>query len=305
MAIPLSAVPAFHFSGHETFPLRQLWLRKAYDEIRRCQPSAPKSMFSDEQSIVRFGVGRNMVTAIRHWSVACGFMSENSEGGYVPTDLATQIFGRLDPYSEHPSTAWLLHWNLAALGTRSTTWWWLFNCIPQQTFDRNAVFDSLKSFCVTAKHDVSDSTLRRDVDVCLASYVSRMPKASREDVAEPILAELPLLQSQNHAAGTFSFRRGAKPTLPDALFAYALLEFWSARGEGAVLSFDRIAHDYGSPGRVFKLDENSVGERVVGIEEITKGAMIWSDSSGIRQLNRSSESFPPRLKERLLEASYA
>jgi hypothetical protein len=80
VAIPKSAVPAFHFSGHETFPLRQLWLRKAYDEVRMCQPSAPKSIFSDEQSIVRFGVGRNMVTAIRHWSVACGFMCENSDG---------------------------------------------------------------------------------------------------------------------------------------------------------------------------------------------------------------------------------
>ena len=149
MAIPpQSAVPAFHFSGHETFPLRQLWLRKAYDQIRTHQPSAPKSTFSDEESIVRFGVGKNMVNAIRHWSVACGFMQEDSEGGYVPTALAIQIFGRLDPYSEHPTTAWLLHWNLAGIGTRSMTWWWLFNCVPQQTFDRNTVFDSLKSFCV-------------------------------------------------------------------------------------------------------------------------------------------------------------
>lgn len=197
-----------------------------------CLPSAPKSMFADERSIVRFGVGRNMVTSIRHWSVACGFMYENSDGRYVPTGLAKQIFDGLDPYSEHPATAWLLHWNLAGRGTRSTTWWWLFNCIPQQTFDRNAVFDSLKSFCAVAKRDVSDSTLRRDVDVCLASYVSRTPKASNEDVAEPVLAELPLLQSQINSAGTLSFRRGAKPTLPDALFAYALLEFWIATGAG-------------------------------------------------------------------------
>ncbi len=166
------------------------------------------------------------------------------------------------------------------------------------------MFDSLKSFCAAKNHVVSDSTLRRDVDVCLASYVSRTPKASREDVAEPVLAELPLLQSQNSAVGTLSFRRGPKPTLPDPLFAYALLGFWKARG-GAVLSFDKIAHEYGSPGRVFKLDENSVGERVVALEEITKGAMIWSDSSGIRQLSRASESFPPHLEERLLEMSYA
>lgn len=246
-----------------------------------------------------------MVTAIRHWSVACDFMQEDSDGRYVSTPLAKHIFDRLDPYSEHPATAWLLHWKLAGIGTRSTTWWWLFNCIPQQVFDRNTVFESLKSFCIANRRDISDSTLRRDVDVCLSSYLNRAPKDSREDVAEPVLSELPLLQTQNNATGTIRFRRGPKPTLPDALFAYALIEFWMSRGGGAVLAFDTIAHDYGSPGRVFKLDENSVGERVVAIEDITKGAIVWSDSSGIRQLNKTSEAFPVLLKEQLLEAAYA
>jgi hypothetical protein len=263
--LPLIEVPSFHFSGHETFPLRQLWLRKAYDQIRKHKPLAPRSIFSDEQSIVRFGVGKNMVAAIRHWSMACGFMRDDSGIGYAPTELAIQIFDRLDPYSEHPATAWLLHWKLAGIGTRSTTWWWLFNCISQHSFDRNLVFESLKSFCVAKKYDVSDSTLRRDIDVCLSSYVNRSSKVSNEDVAEPVLTELPLVQSVNNSAGTLTFRRGAKPTLPDALFGYALIEFWTGKERGAVLSFDRIAHDYGSPGRVFKLDENSVGERVVAL----------------------------------------
>jgi hypothetical protein len=153
---------------------------------------------------------------------------------------------------------------------------------------------------------VSESTLSRDVDVCLSSYVSRTSqKSSIEDVAEPILAELPLIQSHNNAAGTLSFRRGPKTTLPNALFAYALIEFWIARGGPSVLSFDKITHDYGSPGRVFKLDEDSVGERVLALEELTKGAVVWSDSSGIRQLNRLSETFPVDLLGKLLEASYA
>ncbi len=101
--------PSLQFSGHETFPLRQLWLRKAFDNIAKSSPQAHRSVFSDEESIARFGVGRNMVTSIRHWSLACGFMHE-CDGGYAPTDLATKILSKegLDPYLEHPATVWLI-----------------------------------------------------------------------------------------------------------------------------------------------------------------------------------------------------
>jgi hypothetical protein len=297
--------PSLHFSGHETFPLRQLWLRKAYENIRELKPSAPKMTFSDEEAIVRFGVGKNMAMSIRHWALACGMMQEGENGGFVPTDLARKIFEEFDPYSEHPATAWLLHWQLAGIGHKSTTWWWLFNCIPQQTFDRDAVISSLKSHCEHAKHKVSGSTLLRDVDVCLASYVPRTAASSKEDVAEPILAELPLLQQHTGTSSGFSFRRGPKTSLPDGLFAYALIDYWTMRTKLAVLPFDRIAYDYGSPGRVFKLDETSVGERVVRLEALTKGALVWTDSSGIRQVNRTVDQFTPELKLKLLEAAYA
>ena len=63
------------FSGHETFPLRQLWLKKAFDAVQ-AHPFfgvAPKSIFANERAIVDFGVGKNMVSAIRFWSVLATF----------------------------------------------------------------------------------------------------------------------------------------------------------------------------------------------------------------------------------------
>ena len=51
------------FSGHETFPLRQLWLRKAYDAVTETVEPAQRSVFSGEDAIVRFGVGKNMAMA--------------------------------------------------------------------------------------------------------------------------------------------------------------------------------------------------------------------------------------------------
>jgi len=61
--LPSDAPP--QFSGHETFPLRQLWLRKAYDAVTESEEPAPRSVFADEDAIVRFGVGKNMAMSIR------------------------------------------------------------------------------------------------------------------------------------------------------------------------------------------------------------------------------------------------
>jgi len=299
-------IPSLQFSGHETFPLRQLWLRKAFDSIASCGPVAPRAIFSDEESIARFGVGRNMVTSIRHWSLACGFMREG-EGGYAPTDLATKLLSKngFDPYLEQPATVWLLHWKLAGIGMKSTTWWYLFNCVVQQTFDKESLFKALKSYTASVPYKVSDSTLRRDIDVCLASYLPKTVNGgSAEDAAEPVLAELPLLQQHMGMKSTFSFRRGAKPTLPDALFTYALVEFWERYVHSSVLSFERIAHDYGSPGRVFKLDEYSVGEKVLALEHSTKGMLRWTDTAGVRQVSKTPDFAPTTLKNRLVEAMY-
>jgi hypothetical protein len=300
------STPSLQFSGHETFPLRQLWLRKAFDSIEKAAPSAPRSIFSDEESIARFGVGRNMVTSIRHWSLACGFMDEG-DGGYTPTGLARKLLSKdgYDPYLESPATVWLIHWKLAGIGAKSTTWWFLFNCVVQQTFDKDSLFRALKSYTGSVGHKLSDSTLTRDIDVCLASYLPKTANgSSKEDAAEPVLAELPLLQQHLGMKGSFSFRRGPKPTLPDALFIYSLVEFWERSNSSSVLSFEKISHDYGSPGRVFKLDEYTIGEKLVALEHSTKGMLRWTDTAGIRQVSKAAHFNPESLKSRLLEAMY-
>lgn len=299
-------LPSLQFSGHETFPLRQLWLRKAFDNIFPMKPAAPRSVFSDEESISRFGVGRNMVTSIRHWSLACGFMGENDDG-YFPTELSKRILSRdgLDPYLEHPATVWLIHWKLAGIGQKSSTWWFVFNCVVQQSFDKESLFRAMNAHVQSVPYKVSNNTLKRDIDVCLSSYLPRLAHgSSNEDAAEPILAELPLLQQHMGLKGTFSFRHGPKPTLPDALFTYALIEFWQRYDQTSVLSFERIAHDYGSPGRVFKLDEYTVGERVAALEHLTRGMLRWTDTAGVRQVSRAANFDAEVLKGRLLGASY-
>ena len=65
-----------HFSGHETFPFRYTWLKKAVDGVLD-----NGSVFSEDGASVRFGVGKNMVSSMRHWSVSLGLLEDASSAG--------------------------------------------------------------------------------------------------------------------------------------------------------------------------------------------------------------------------------
>lgn len=292
------------FSGHETFPLRQLWLRKAFDAVQGISNESRKtSPFASDDAIAQLGVGKNMVNAIRHWAMACRVIDAEDR----PTEFGQRLLGAegLDPFCEHRATPWLVHWHLAGDGHRSTTWYWLFNHISQQTFDAETILESLSDYAVERKVRGAASTLKRDIECCLRSYVPRVGHESPEDVTDGVLGELGLL----HARGkTYEFRRGRKPSLPDGVFGYALLDYWSRLSESAMtLSFDRIAHDYGSPGRVFKLDENAVADRLVNLPKLTRNRLLWTETAGMRQIAyRGKEPLDvPKLKFSLLEAAYA
>lgn len=310
MSAPLPS--HMQFSGHETFPLRQLWLRKAYVAVARAAgpekaPVSPKSVFAPEIGIREFGVGKNMVAAIRHWALACDVLDQTPDGLLKPGTVGAALLGYhgLDPYFEKPATAWLMHWLLAGRAKRSTTWWWVFNRVTTQVFDAEAVAEALHAATEQRGERVSRVTLKRDVEVCLRCYLPRRDSREADDAAEPLLADLGLL-SELHT-GSFQFRRGAQASLPDGILAYALLEYWEERDKAtgsqqATLSFETIAHEYGAPGRVFKLDERSVGERLTRLEEITQGQLAWSDTAGIRQISRKLRD--PKLKQQMLRHAY-
>lgn len=281
-------IPA-HFSGHETFPLRQMWLKKAFEQTSGGN-FIPKSTFTEESAIAAFGVGKNMVASIRHWALACGVVFERGDG-YQVGSLAVEILrdGGLDPYAESPSTAWLAHWQLAGRCYRSTTWYWLFNHVTAPTFTRQELEEPLSRYAraLDPKHRLSVSTISRDLETCLRSYAPRAAGGSPEDFAEPLLGELGLLQEVHK--GQFAFRRGPKASLHDGVFAYALIDFWDRTADGqSSLAFEAVAYAEGSPGRVFKLDEESIAQRLISLADFTGGKLAWTDSAGLRQVHRKA-----------------
>lgn len=280
-----------HFSGHETFPLRNGWLKKAFDQVKSAKPGEErKAVFAAEDAIARFGVGKNMVSSIRHWALACDVIREIADGSsYELSPPASKILAEdgWDPYFENINSVWYSHWRLCSLNSRTTTWYWLFNRVTAPHFSRADLESPLTEFAssLSTKRKPSSATLARDIDTCIRSYSPRIAGASPEDFAEPLLGELSLIREEYK--GQLSFQRGPKSTLHTGVFAFALIDYWDKAYAGlSSLSFENILYGDGSPGRVFKLDEASVAERLLELDELSKGQLSWTDTAGLRQIHR-------------------
>ena len=278
------------FSGHETFPLRYGWLKKAYDAVKeRTGDPDNKAVFTRDEAIARFGVGKNMVSSMRHWAISCGIIAEGATpNALYTTDLGARLFGvkGLDPYMEHPASLWLIHWHLAGRPEK-TTWYWSFNNFPGVTFEREHLVRVLEKVAKDRNWRVSGSTIKRDVECFLRTYVTRpaTPRTSPEDTLESPLAELGLIKALGRRDG-FRFILGSKSTLNAGVFLYALINFWQSYTSAKTLSFEAVAHEVGSPGKVFLLDEDEVANQLMALEDFSEGAFRWSETAGLKQVMR-------------------
>lgn len=277
-------------SGHETFPLRYGWLKKAYDAVAACGgESEIRAVFGDD-AIARFGVGKNMVASIRHWAQVSGVLVESAGAKTVrTTPLGDRLLGPqgLDPYMEDPASLWLIHWQLAARPTK-TTWFWAFNHYPAVTFERDQLTKGVERLA-RERHwaRVASATVKNDVACFIRTYVAQQPsgRSGNDDALESPLSELGLIRALGKRDG-FRFVRGAKSSLGAGVFAYALCDFWVRHTTSATLSLEAVAHEPGSPGRVFLLDENDVADRLAELAEVTHGAFRWSETAGLKQVVR-------------------
>jgi hypothetical protein len=285
------------FAGHETFPLRLLWLKKAFDAVAE---GAPSGTFQEQDAIARFGVGRNMASSMRYWALASRFFEETDKQ-IRPSALGALILADhgFDPYVEQAATVWLTHWHIACTAQMTTTAYYAFNALAAIEFDPATLIEELLVLVTTRGWRATRGTLKRDVEVLLRSYVRR-GDALNEDAAEPLLAELGLIR-EARLGGWYEFVRGPKPTLPDGVFAYGLAQFWERQGGSTALTAEQICYAPGSPGRVFKLDEDSVITRLMRLDDMTDEAWQWTDTAGLRQIQRRADVDPLALIEHAYE----
>ncbi|MBI5498934.1 MAG: DUF4007 family protein [Deltaproteobacteria bacterium] len=299
----MSVVAVEHgsFAGHETFPLRYTWLPKAVQHVR----SDPQ-LFSREDAMVRLGVGKNMVRSIRHWGLATGVLEEdpnvaNNRGRELkPSALGNKLFSEdgWDPYLEDPATLWLLHAQLTGNKDGPTTWYWVFNHLPQPEFTKVDLHRWLGTLATERGWSrVAASSLMRDVDCFIRSYVPAKPTRTMplEETLDCPLVELGLIREFG-GKGSYILLRGDQPSLPDELFAQVLVRFLHHRDATAkTIPLQAVAFAPGSPGRVFCLTEDALLARLERLQKTTSGAIRFDETAGLRQLYLTDELRPDTL----------
>jgi hypothetical protein len=272
------------FSGHETFALRSNWLKKAYD-ILYYTPD----LFYREDSFVLLGVGKNMAQSIRFWGRACGIFERAVSGeGHTITRFGHSLLADdgWDPFLVTPASRWLLHWQIAARPEAAFTWFYTFNLLKGGEFTAAHLAHQLRSFA--AAHDLrvpSEATIGRDVDCMLNCYCradARQMSQTMEDLLSCPLTDLGIIQTLP-GQHIYQLVSGAQSELPDAIIAFAIREMLLA-SKRQTISFSDLAYAPRSPGRIFRLDADSLLNRLQRIREATEGHAYYSDQAGIRQV---------------------
>lgn len=295
-------------SGHDTFALRYGWSKKVYDRIEEI--SDETNVFSQKSAISAFGVGKNMLNAMRHWSFHLGLIERNNRlhtyyntksndhKKVVDSEIlgicannafyhAEQFFDAtngLDPYLESPSTLWLFHWALST-NPNLITYYWFFNINTKSELSRDEFLRQLKDF-LNHHPEIklpSDLTIKKDIDCFILNYATKRQK-DNEDIEASIespLVELGLISRPSQAQ--IRAVRGQKSSLSVHVFVYCLVQFWQKHNHGAgSLSLEMATYDECSVGRVFMLDE----EALIGYAEQLESfgyPIMWTQSAGIRQ----------------------
>jgi hypothetical protein len=293
------------FSGHETFVLRSNWLKKAYDLLLD-----HPDLFYLEDAFVRLGVGKNMAQSIRFWGRVCNVFDKIPDrSAHQATWLGHALFddqGGWDPFLVTPTSRWLLHWQIAARPEAAFSWYYTFNLLKRGEFTAAQLAQQVLQWL--AQHEIkppSLATLSRDLECMLRCYLR--PDAAQlgvaaEDALHCPLHELALVQ-QLPGQGSYRLVGGLQPDLPDQLVAYAALHQARTLGR-ATLAFNDLAYGVGSPGRIFRLDEDGLLSRLLHCEAATAGRAYYSDSAGIRQL-AWRDLADERHERWLLEAAFA
>ena len=295
------------FTGHDTFPLRYGWLFKASNHLNNNLKLQTSNEDKTREAIVELGVGKNMVNAIRYWaesSSVIDVITTNNTVDHKVSENGSYLFGDKntqgkDPYLEQYASIWLLHFWLNFNEDFLTSYRYFFNYANVQHFEKT----KLISDCTEAAKKLvtneigNENTLKKDVDCFLNTYCKKFKSTSAkkksiidEDHFTSPLSELNLIQ--DNGAGFYVSDLTERSDLPVEIFIYALIKFVQVETIDSNINnvdFESLLTKPYSPGRIFRLSESGLGQKLDEAQELSEGSISWIDSLGLRQVKIESE----------------
>ncbi len=259
------------FGTHGSFYLRDGWMYKLIHAVEE----NPK-IFGQNDAPVYFGVGKNMVPAIRYWGLASRIISYNRG---THTYALTQ-FGRLvrdnDIYLEKLNTLWLIHINLLKSKNYTSTWHWLFNIYGGSSLELDIFPDRISSWISSefkslgiSKPTVSPVTLKKDIRCLVQLYTKNSDKKNPDDNVISPLSRLSIIEDYG---SKLRIQPPMSNKVPPIIFEYALIDYLlntpEVMGEKEKIELGEpvrvqktvweLLNDHGSPGRVLRVSPSMI-----------------------------------------------
>jgi hypothetical protein len=283
------------FARHETFYLRDGWLRKG---LKNLEKYGPKFFRSREAADV-LGMGKNMVNSLRFWLQATGLMGNSDK----PITYLAQIINEYDPYFEDIGTLWLIHYELLKNEELSTTWYWFFNVFKHKEFDEEMLFYWLKNYTIVEGMNVADSSLKKDISCFINSYLSDKSlgkKLSPEDNINCPLRDLQLLREVGHK--TYRLNKIDR-TLLDPLIVFFVIKKWQEEKEAPLnITMAEIMEEENNAGNVFCLNFNDLVYYLEKLQD--KGYVSVTRTAGLDSVNLKNMGSWEVLKEYYINCKF-
>lgn len=272
------------FSGHDTFHCREHWILKGIQFVKE---NGEPSSFSAKLAPVQLGVGKNMVKSIQYWlrafNILCFYQNT-----YKLSDFVDYIFTQnFDKYLEHPSSLWLLHYNLC-FRKYASLYSLIFNDFFRDRltseFSENQVLNFVHRKLIEegVKPKPSDNTLKTDFKVFVKTYLSpkKNIKTIEDDFGAPLIG-LYLLEETNgfndYKQPIYRLNRGDQNDLCPYIFAYCLIEsFWKEN----TVSLNDIFFTIGG---IFCLNQTGFEAKVKHLCHLDSRFVLKQDA-GLKQL---------------------
>lgn len=272
MVIEDNQTTKYIFSGHDSFQCRQLWLKKGYDFV------VEGGSFNDEDSVVKLGVGKNMVSSIRFWLKAFNIVDNKD----IPTEFGKRLFDDekgYDPFLEDEASVWLLHYQLVKNGLASI-YSIVFNEFRKEKlfFDKETFVNYVRRIGESNSDlNFNENTVAKDFIVFANLYKNDIESKDVEDSFSGILSEIDILKSKDKQ---FFIENTERDNLPEAVVLFAILD---NQTYGNSISLNSLEFDINSPGSIFALNRsgltNKISEIVSNFKNIT-----FTDQAGIKEL---------------------
>lgn len=266
----------YTFSGHDSFPCRQLWLKKGFDFVQK------RKNFNDEDAVVQLGVGKNMVSSIRFWLKAFNIIDNKDN----LTEFGKRIFddeNGYDPFLEDEASLWLLHYQLVKNGFASI-YTLIFNELRKEKifFNKDTFVNYVKRIGEGSPGlSFNENTVAKDFIVFANLYKNDHESKDIEDSFSGILSELELMKSSGKGKDEkFYIENTERDNLPESVLLYAILD---NPNFGNSISLNALEFDWNSPGSIFALNRSGLMNKITDLVNNFKG-ITFTDQAGIKEL---------------------